>query len=386
MRCGLIALLLIVMAGCQREHGTDAPAVPAPPPTAAPLADLHTSRDSLDWAGLYEGLLDCADCAGTHVQLTLENDGRFEMVTRRLIRGTSSSRSAGQFDWEAGGRSIVLTSMDSQPRFAVGEGRLLALTAGQLQPAWDQSGPMLLQSTSAGPGVGQSLANLLEDHQWTLMEATDATGQRMDALFPNPERAFQVNFTNSRVHVQGGCNGLRGDFRVDEEGFLTVRATMSTLMACEDRLMEADAALSALLADPLETVLVRGDHPRLVLLTTASDALVLRGELTPEARYGAPTLLFLEVDAHRVACADSPHNDGLCLNVRERRFDAQGLPVDSPSEWQAFAAEIQGYHHESGIRNVLRLKRFDPPAADREAPPQSFYVLDLVVESEILTE
>ncbi|MFO7609864.1 MAG: copper resistance protein NlpE N-terminal domain-containing protein, partial [Candidatus Krumholzibacteriia bacterium] len=35
---------------------------------------------------MYEGLLACTDCAGIHSQLTLEPDGRFEIVTRRLVR------------------------------------------------------------------------------------------------------------------------------------------------------------------------------------------------------------------------------------------------------------------------------------------------------------
>ena len=33
----------------------------APSRNAAPV-DSHTARDSLDWAGSYEGVLPCADC------------------------------------------------------------------------------------------------------------------------------------------------------------------------------------------------------------------------------------------------------------------------------------------------------------------------------------
>jgi len=154
-------------------------------------------------------------------------------------------------------------------------------------------------------------------------------------------------------------------------------------MACAEPLMQADTALSALLAEFLGTALIRGHQPTLLLLTQAGDTLVLTGELTQEAQFGPATTIFLEVDAQLVACEGSARDDGLCLNVRERSFDEQGLLVAESSEWQAFTAAIQGYQHEPGIRNVLRVKRFDPtPAPD--LPHGPIYVLDLMVQSEVV--
>jgi hypothetical protein len=51
-----------------------------------------------------------------------------------------------------------------------------------------------------------------------------------------------------------------------------------------------------------------------------------------------------------------------------------------PGAWQPFAETIEGYTHQPGVRNVLRLKRFDRAPAGGGA--SFFYVLDLVVESE----
>lgn len=72
-------------------------------------------------------------------------------------------------------------------------------------------------------------------------------------------------------------------------------------------------------------------------------------------------------------------NGSDCLQVRERRFDEQGLAVGTPGAWTPFAQTIEGYTHKPGVRNVLRLKRFDRAAAAGGAP--HLYVLDLVVES-----
>jgi len=384
MRYLLLALFAVALAGCQPEKTTDLPAAPASEGEPAPVIDMHTSRIALDWAGVYEGLLACADCPGIHTQLSLEPDGGFEIETRRLVRDAEPSSARGQFEWEAGGNTIVLDASGAGQRFAVGEGRLLLLETGQTQPAWDRADATLPQSSPTWRDTRLKLADMLDDHRWMLVDATDSADQPIKALFPDAERSFAFNFAGSRLHVQGGCNGLRGSFQIGADELLEVTGAMSTLMACPAPLMEADAALSALLAEPLETVLVRGVQPTLVLLTKAGDALVLTGELTPEARFGAPATVFLEVAAETVECEASVRGDGRCLQVREISFDEQGLRVDTPSEWQAFAADIVGYQHQPGIRNVLRVKRFEP-AAGPGLPLGPIHVLDLVVESEVVT-
>jgi len=62
-------------------------------------------------------------------------------VTRRLVHDAVPSFGRGQFDWEPDGNTIVLDTEGGQRRFAVGEGLLLLLEAGQTQPAWDRSDP-----------------------------------------------------------------------------------------------------------------------------------------------------------------------------------------------------------------------------------------------------
>ena len=50
------------------------------PPAQA--VDMHNSRNSLDWVGIYEGVLPCADCPGIKTRLTLNYDGSYRLVTR----------------------------------------------------------------------------------------------------------------------------------------------------------------------------------------------------------------------------------------------------------------------------------------------------------------
>lgn len=223
-------------------------------------------------------------------------------------------------------------------------------------------GTVLARESPDWRDAEQDLAGLLQDHHWMIVNATDGANQRIDALFLDAEQSFEFRFYENRLHVQGGCNGLRAAFQVGADDRLEVTGAMSTQMACEPPLMEADATLAALMAEPLQLVRVRGPQPTLVMLTATGDALVLTGELTPEARFGPPATIFLEIAAQAVACDGSTRGDGLCLQVRERNFDEQGLLVGTPSEWQPFTADIQGYEHQPGIRNVVRVKRFQPPA------------------------
>ena len=378
----VLALLIGAVTACSTDKPIERTAAPAT--QRAPVVDIHTSRTSLDWAGSYEGMLGCADCAGVHALLTLDKDASFELVTWRLERGATPTTDRGQFSWQPDGNSIALDTAAGQMLIAVGEGRLILRSIAGVRQTAGAPNTVLTQMLDQR-GERPALSDVLEDHRWELTDAMDGSNRRIDALFPDAERSFSFGFAGSRLHVRGGCNGFRGGFLVGDDDMLSVTGTMSTLMACDAPLMEADAALSTLMAAPLEVALIRGAQPTLALLATTGDVLLLSGELTPEARYGASTTVFLEVAAQPVPCDRAMRADGMCLQVRDRRFDERGLMVGEPADWQVFAADIDGYRHEPGIRNVLRVKRFQP-AAEAGIVPAAIYVLDLVVESELVTQ
>jgi heat shock protein HslJ len=220
----------------------------------------------------------------------------------------------------------------------------------------------------------------LESHRWTLTAATGAQGQRIDGLPADVARPIVFNFAEGRLNIEGGCNRIFGGYQIDANGRLSVGRMASTMMACEPAAMKADAALAELLAEPAKIELAPAAEPVLRLVTPASATLTFKGQMTPEARYGPPTRVFLEVAAQTVACKNPLSGANACIQARERRFDAQGLVVGTPGAWQPFYEPIEGYTHQPGVRNVLRLKRFDRGASAGGTP--FVYVLDLVVESE----
>jgi heat shock protein HslJ len=365
-----LLLVVALLGACSGEK-------PQPPPDAG-VVDTHNSRNSLDWSGVYEGIVACQDCPGTQMRLTLGQDGSFELSRRALVRGAAPASAKGQFTWQPDGNTIVLDANGGAQGFAVGEGRVIVLNSDGSRP--DAAGASLLRLASVQPDARTGLNGMLEDHRWTLSSATRAGNQPMVSLFPSADRPFVFSFAGSRLLVEGGCNGLRGSYQLGADGLLTLGQLASTQMACDPPLMAADKALAGLLAAPVELVLVAGPEPKLAMLAASGETLLFTGQLTPEARYGPATTIFLEVGPQRLACDHSPSGDGLCLQVREITFDEKGLRVGSPGEFQAFTGTIEGYTHQAGTRNVLRVKRFQPTGAQGGA----VFVLDLTVESETM--
>jgi heat shock protein HslJ len=228
-----------------------------------------------------------------------------------------------------------------------------------------------------------ALVRALQDHHWTLQSASDAGGRPIDALLP-PGHPIGMNFVDARLSIRGACNQLNGSWRLSPQGQLMVGRLAATMRACEPALMEADTALAAALAPPVGIELTPGAAPSLRLATGSQQTLAFIGQPTLRSLYGAPTRNFLEVAARTVDCTLPSGEAGQCLRVRELRFDEKGLRKGEPGAWRTFTGSIEGYAHTPGVRNVLRIDRYQrrPAPAGR---PSLVYALDLVVESETVS-
>lgn len=366
----LLAVATIVSAAAQ-QNGAGAP--PAQPP------DMHNSRNSLDWAGTYEGVLPCADCPGIKTRLTLNYDGTYLLVTQAQGSQNAGKSVSGVFEWQPSGNAITLDERGGRQQFSVGEGRLRLLRP---EGAASQSPAANLVLTLAAPAPhGGDLEQQLERYRWTLVSATDANNRRIAGLPPGQDRLVVFGFAGSLLSVQGLCNRLVGGYQVTAANQLRVNVSASTRMACDPALMNADSALSDLLAKPLQVQMTGRPSARLQLVSPGKGTLKFTGEPTPESLYGPGTTVFLEIAAHSVACSNPPSPSTRCLQYRERHYNDEGLAVGTPGEWKPLTANIEGYTHQEGVRNVLRVKQYQGPASAGGAPSR-IYVLDLVVESE----
>lgn len=274
---------------------------------------------------------------------------------------------------------------------------VLAMTvaiAGCSQPSGDQaastagSTPASAATAKPAEGVPATSAAKTDDlgkYHWQLADATDANGAKISALFARADKPLQLDFSEQRISVSNACNRLGGGYTIEGEQ-LHVNPMAQTMMACPDRaLMELDSAISQRLQGSSKiSVQTAGDEPQLKLVTASNDTLVFHGVPTAETRYGGQgETVFLEVAPDTQPCSHPLIPNAQCLQVRERKYDANGVVVGTPGEWQPLYQNIEGYAHEPGVRNVLRLKRYtvkNPPAD----APNTAYVLDMVVESEIV--
>ena len=98
---------------------------------AAMIDDGHNAENSLDWAGVYQGELPCADCAKNVVTLRLNDDKTYVLTTdSQGGKQPLKTEEKGRFEWENG--SIVkLDEKAAHARFFVAEGRVQMLEAGQ---------------------------------------------------------------------------------------------------------------------------------------------------------------------------------------------------------------------------------------------------------------
>jgi heat shock protein HslJ len=225
--------------------------------------------------------------------------------------------------------------------------------------------------------------NLLIQYIWQLTDATDSAGKRIDALFVRADKPLELMFHADRISVTNSCNAMGGGYSV-KSGQLEIGPMAHTMMACaEPSLSLLDSAVGQRLQGALKMSLqADGNTPHLQLVADNGDTLSFTGKPTAETRYGGPgETVFLEVAAQTVPCSHPLIPNKQCLQVRERHYDEHGLQTGTPGDWQPLYQDIEGYTHEDGIRNVLRVKRYtikNPPAD----APSTAYVLDTVVESE----
>ena len=249
------------------------------------------------------------------------------------------------------------------------------------QPATEQTTAPVEATAPAAPALD---AASLSSHYWQLADAKAADGTRIDALFVQADKPVQLEFVEGRLAISNTCNRQSAGFTVEGDK-LTVSPAASTMMACPDpKLMALDQEVSKRLEGTSTAALQSGDAAQLTLTNAAGDVLTFKGVPTPATRFGGPgERMFFEVAAQTLPCNHPLIPDKQCVQVREIKFDEQGLRAGEPGEWQPLFQDIEGFTHTPGTRNVVRVNRYtvaNPPADGSSVA----YVLDMVVESEVV--
>lgn len=92
----------------------------------------HTSKNSVDWVGVYEGVLPCADCEGINMRISISDNMQYAIKSSYIGKQKSETfEKIGNFKWQADGFRIILEGLQNQPsQFWVAEGKLIQLDIG----------------------------------------------------------------------------------------------------------------------------------------------------------------------------------------------------------------------------------------------------------------
>lgn len=111
--------------------------------------DGHTSINSLDWAGTYEGTLSCADCDAHLIEITIGTDNTFTMNRTSINNGNKDKKShEGLFQWDESGSNISFDVDGKTVNYKVAENRLILLDKdGNVRPENSTNNFSLMKKT-----------------------------------------------------------------------------------------------------------------------------------------------------------------------------------------------------------------------------------------------
>lgn len=189
--------------------------------------DYHTSQNSLDWDGTYKGVLPCADCEGIETEITIDVDGNYTRKVTYLKDGNKDTYTEqGLFAWNKEGTKIILKSTSDNKYYQVGENYLQVLDLKGNTITGALADKYILQKTTK--------ISSIEDKKWRLISFM---GKKINE---SSEEFFIIfNSKEKRMLTKVGCNGMSGNYLLDiEKNTLTIKQIISTMMACEEAIIQ----------------------------------------------------------------------------------------------------------------------------------------------------
>ncbi|HLT89939.1 MAG TPA: copper resistance protein NlpE N-terminal domain-containing protein [Woeseiaceae bacterium] len=227
-KLGGVIGLLVLSSACSTpgEPADTAAATETEPDSMAMTEDAHSSRNSLDWAGTYSGILPCADCPGIETTVTLHADGRYERRMVYLERSVAPLTDAGSFSWNAAGSAVTLHEAGGEggQQFKVGENTLIHL---------DQEGRPITGELARHYVLHKHLQDpAIEGKRWRLVELR---GRPVEAgkgafLVLDPERGLASG--------NASCNSFSGAYAIKSGNRISLGDMAVTMMACPDMAIE----------------------------------------------------------------------------------------------------------------------------------------------------
>lgn len=230
-----ISLLIIFFTSCNEASNESTPVTEESmiPDTATSLQDHHNAVSSLDWDGIYKGVLPCADCEGIETALTLKKDLTYIITTSYLGKEANSTNDQGKFRWDVAGNTIKLAGVSNGPnQYFVGENHLRQLDlTGQKITGTLADKYILAKQTTNVESVSVNVAAALLETKWRLFALN---GQPVEKAEPG-KREIHIILKAKDNRMQGfaGCNTMMGSYELKDGSLILIKKIASTRMACD---------------------------------------------------------------------------------------------------------------------------------------------------------
>ena len=127
-----VSLVFLSLISCQKQAEKDGKSgdttTVVNDSASSTVSDEHNSQNSLDYLGMYKGVLPCADCNGISTNIILNKDLSYEIITVYLGKREKIHREKGTFTWNKDGNTIILNEIKNAPnQYFVGENTLIQL-------------------------------------------------------------------------------------------------------------------------------------------------------------------------------------------------------------------------------------------------------------------
>lgn len=224
-----------------------------------PMEMADNSLTSLDWPGIYEGILPCADCEGIKTTIQIDTNKTFEVNTVYLGKDKPLKQAKkGTFSWNASGGSITLDGITDGPnQYLVGENKLIQLDMQGQRITGNLASKYELAKLS-GPVSNVPDALLIETY-WKL---TEIMGKPVSGQADGKREAHVIlKKEKNRVQGHGGCNAFSGTYELKDLGRISFSAMASTKMACPN--LDQESAFMSVF-QKADGYIIKGDTLQLI--------------------------------------------------------------------------------------------------------------------------
>lgn len=200
--------------------------------------DGHNAQNSLDYAGVYYGVLPCADCSGIGTKVYVNMDKTYVLEQNYLGKKDAKFLEDGSYSWNTAGNTISLkpkTKNGSTYNFFVGENTLTML---------DQKSKKITGNLKDYYILTKGHAELY-GKTWQLKEMYNMPFDKNKTMKKQGYITFDEK--EMRFSANAGCNQMNGSFEIKGDNQMTFGNAMSTMMACNN--MQDEQTLSKVLTE-----------------------------------------------------------------------------------------------------------------------------------------